>query len=529
MQTATYFSQNIYKDFLENDFFSPQQQEILHEVNETRLDFLPLYTHKSVFIKPRITVVGSGELVDSFLERLVESKAKEEFVHFADAEIFHLLPQNFLGLNGNLGNFGVLYTDTASQTPQVLEVAQVVFFTRFDNVPSIKGVHWVSDYPDQDSLIALLHKNCGSYEYQAPIVFDPNLCDYQHRRIKKDGSGYCLACVDTCSVRGVFHNEKKVEINLSGMDCVACGECVSVCPTGALYRESESLESLSFQARVCKDYVLLVHAEEAVQEILSVLRASSHPFLLPFIIGQPNILNETYLLSLVQESASTIILYTQAHSVLQKSVDAINNLSQAIFGLDCVLLVQDKSQLESALKQASRLPQAYFIYTPRRGESLKEVFAQRAHAWVRNNNFGKIDFTHSADIQITEDCTLCLSCVEACNTNALINNNSSFELLFKHALCTGCGYCVDTCAEKVISMQSNVLDARGASFAYVQKAKDDPFKCVECGKIFATSKSIMKIKNLLFHAFEGDLLKQRSIECCADCKVKLIFGPKENS
>ena len=137
---------------------------------------------------------------------------------------------------------------------------------------------------------------------------------------------------------------------------------------------------------------------------------------------------------------------------------------------------------------------------------------------------------HSGNVLIdSQKCTLCLSCVDACNTKALINEGSSFSLLFKQSLCTGCGYCADTCAEQVIRIESNVLDAQSESFAYEQKAYDEPFKCVECGKVFATTKSIKKIKDILLPTMAGDIIKQRGLECCGDCKIKLIFGPKDHT
>lgn len=524
------FESNVYDIFLKGDIFSPQTREILNEVNETRLDYLPLHSRKSQFIKPIIAVVGSGEVTEDFLRELVESKQNPAFKYFAELEIFNVLPQSFVGLNGNFGNFQLLYTESGVQKPLVLEVSQVVFFTKFESVASIKGVHWVSGYANADALINALHGNCGVYSYEAPIVFNPNLCDFQHRRAKNDGSGYCLACVNTCATRGIFSNIKKMEILLSPVDCVACGECVSVCPTGALVRESESLLSLTFQARVCKGFSLIVHTESSSTQVLRALAKSTNKSVLPFVMGQPHILNETYLLSLVQESASMLILYGELNAHVSESVRAVNALSQAIFGKSCILLANNESELDSALLQADSLEQAHYIYTPRENEGLKEIFSQRAFAWVRGNDFGRIHMPKSGNVLIdSQGCTLCLSCVEACKTKALINNTSSFELLFKQSLCTGCNYCADACAEKVIKIESNVLDVKASSFAYELKAQDEPFKCVECGKIFATSKSISKIKELLSSAFAGDFMKQKSIECCADCKVKIIFAPKEHS
>ena len=54
-------------------------------------------------------------------------------------------------------------------------------------------------------------------------------------------------------------------------------------------------------------------------------------------------------------------------------------------------------------------------------------------------------------------------------------------------------------------------------------AKDAPFLCVECKKPFSTKKSIEKIKTMLSASFSANPKKLRTIECCADCKVKVMF------
>ena len=233
---------NPYADFLSAQIFSKEQLEILNEVNETRLDFAPLQSTKTMIIAPKIAVVGSGEIAQEFLHTLSESTQARGL---EDCEIFAVLPESFVGLNGSLGHFQLLYTQD-SQTLS-LEVAQVVFFTNFANVQRSKGVHWVNEYHSPKELLESLHSFIGAYSYTSPIVFSPSLCEFWHRRPKSQkssegvgDSGYCHKCSDVCQSFGVFREDKKGEIVLSSPDCIACGDCVSVCPTGALQRESAS-------------------------------------------------------------------------------------------------------------------------------------------------------------------------------------------------------------------------------------------------------------------------------------------------
>ena len=51
---------NPYADFLSAQIFAKEQLETLNEVNETRLDFAPLQSTKTMILPPKIAVVGSG-------------------------------------------------------------------------------------------------------------------------------------------------------------------------------------------------------------------------------------------------------------------------------------------------------------------------------------------------------------------------------------------------------------------------------------------------------------------------------------
>lgn len=523
---------NPYADFLSTQIFSKEQLEILNEVNETRLDFAPLQSAKTMILPPKIAVVGSGEIVEEFLDTLSVFATQQGL---EDTEIFSVLPESFITLNGSLGHFHLLYTQD-SQTLS-LEVAQVVFFTKFANVQHSKGVHWVNEYHSPKELLESLHSFIGAYSYTSPVVFSPSLCEFWHRRPKSQkgsesagDSGYCHKCSDVCQSYGVFRNDQKGEIALSSPDCIACGDCVSVCPTGALQREEESLESLTYQAQLYRGSIPILHAHAHAQEVITALQSSPNPYALPFVLGQPHILNATSLLSIVQESGAMAIVYAQPSEFVREGVDSLNALCEAIFGTKCVLLAHDEVELCACLQEARVLDSLHYTYTPRADEGAKEIFSQRAYAWVRGGEFGRVSMQHSGNVVIdSQKCTLCLSCVDACHTKALVSEGSSFSLLFKQSLCTGCGYCADTCAEQVIRIESHVLDARSSSFEYAQKAYDEPFKCVECGKVFASAKSIRKIEEILLPSIGSDPIKQRGLQCCGDCKIKLIFGPKDHT
>jgi carbon-monoxide dehydrogenase iron sulfur subunit len=52
-----------------------------------------------------------------------------------------------------------------------------------------------------------------------------------------------------------------------------------------------------------------------------------------------------------------------------------------------------------------------------------------------------------------KSCTLCLSCVSSCPSEAITFNGN--WLVVDHESCSGCGVCVDTCPEGVIYLNND--------------------------------------------------------------------------
>lgn len=494
-------------------------REILSEFDEITLDFTSLNRESLRVVSPQCVVIGYGELCEEFLALCDECSQEGE----PKLETSHLLPQDFIRLVGNLGAFELYFRDAEGRT-QKLQTSQVVSFANIENLPAYKGVHFANAYGSPQEMIESILGLCGEQSIVRNIIFDPSACQYNARRASSDGSGFCHRCVDICPTLGVSKDDSTMLLHLSAVDCISCGRCVSVCPTGSVQREGDGLEAFTYKARLYKGRIPLIISREEFESVefaeflQEALRAN--PLLLPFVLEVPDMLNETYLLILLQESGSPIVLYSVLGEHTQESIHSINDIYGQIFGAQAVHIAR-----ESKLESIEIVENSHYTYTPSPQETSKDIFSERMRFWVKGHSYGKVGLKGFGVIGIDSDkCTLCLSCVEACNTKALINNQSRFELLLKPSLCTACGYCVESCAENVLSLESHVFSLEPASFEHASIASDRGFECVECGKVFATHKSIEKIKDVLAPAFMGDSLKLRSLECCADCKVKVMFG-----
>jgi ferredoxin len=120
----------------------------------------------------------------------------------------------------------------------------------------------------------------------------------------------------------------------------------------------------------------------------------------------------------------------------------------------------------------------------------------------------------------TAGCTLCLSCVSACPTGALLDNPDWPMLRFVEDACVQCGLCKVTCPEKVISLKPRLNFTDDARSPGVIK-QEDPAHCIRCGKAFGTRSAIDGViaklagKHWMFQ--EGGAVER--IRMCGDCRL----------
>ena len=309
-------------------------------------------------------------------------------------------------------------------------------------------------------------------------------------------------------------------------DCISCGRCVGVCPSGAIDFAKFNMDSFAKIAKLYRGSLMLLVSEKNLDS-LSDFEIPEH--ISPLVLPNINFLSELHLLTLLQESGGSMVLFfLDIPQNIKDSLDLINNIYEKVYAKKGIYIASSVEELKNIYSRVESISDSAYQYSHSKNSYKRSDFSERLRYVVKDKNYGIINGDYASfkygKISIdAKKCTLCMACAESCNTKSLLSSSDSFTLKHNPSLCTACGYCVDSCPEKIMSFDSGV-ELDGRYFEYSILAEGEPFLCAECGKIFATKKSIEKIESVMKPHFLNDELKLKTIYCCSDCKVKVMFG-----
>jgi ferredoxin len=126
-------------------------------------------------------------------------------------------------------------------------------------------------------------------------------------------------------------------------------------------------------------------------------------------------------------------------------------------------------------------------------------------------------------------CTLCLACVSLCPAGALLDNPDAPQLSFIEDRCLQCGVCQRGCPENAITLSPRYRYDEGARQRVV-KNEEEPFACVECGKLFGVKSTIDRIAEKLAgkHWMYVDDARVRMLQMCDTCRISAQYHSDNN-
>jgi ferredoxin len=410
----------------------------------------------------------------------------------------------------------------------------------------------------------------GEFEKPLHIRFTESLC--AHSRAGQTG---CTRCLDVCPTSAIAPNGDHVAIDPNV--CAGCGACSAVCPSGAAATEEPPVGHLFRKLRVMAEAYraagggaprLLVHDDHGAEMIRLGARfgrglpADVIPIEVPAlasfghaeqvtalalgyagvdILAAPRTERESVesQIALARAVADGALAAATAGQSAQAGDDIRDTPAQA--GDDTpdahehagepprirLLDEADPDALMELLHGPAAAPHGAepILAAGGRRESLRLGARALAGGAAPEEPLPLPEGApYGAVVVDTGACTLCLACAGLCPTGALGDNPDRPELTFREEACIQCGLCAGLCPETAITLVPR-LDLSDAALRPRVLNEEEPFACVECGKLFGVKSTIERITEKLggAHAMFRNPEQIRMIQMCDDCRVRAQF------
>ena len=380
----------------------------------------------------------------------------------------------------------------------------------------------------------------GTFEKPRYIAFTEHLC--AHSRSKIVG---CHRCLDLCPAGAITPNGDHVAID--AQVCAGCGQCAAACPTGAAAYALPPADALMRKLKLLlatyreaggERPIVLLHDEDHGGALIDALARHGDGLpahVLPLAVNEVTQVGLEAVAAAFAYGASALRVLLRArprHDLtgLRQTIGLAEPILAGLgFGEGRLASVEtdDPDALGRALREIAMLepalrPASFTAVGAKRDVmrlSLREL--QRVApapvdivALPEGAPFGAVEVNVAG-------CTLCLSCVSACPTGALLADADLPMLRFTEDACVQCGLCKATCPEKVITLRPQ-LDFRAATASARVLKQEEPFACVRCGKPFGVRSTIERVSAKLegkHWMFKGSARRLEVIKMCEDCRV----------
>ena len=395
---------------------------------------------------------------------------------------------------------------------------------------------------DRRAAVADMMEMTGDFEKPKYFAYKERLC--AHSRNKQVG---CNACIDICSAKAISSDGDRVKVN--PFLCAGCGACGTVCPSGAMSYAYPSTPHTGGRIKAAlqayaeaggQDPVLLLHSEGGAPLIEAVAAAGGMPGrVIPLALHHTASTGiDLWLATLTYGAAGITVLMTNAEApqyaaalgtqmeVAQTVLDGLGYAGPHFQ----LLRASSPQELDAALRHAPRgetpaQPATFNLAQDKRNTldyALDHLFRHarqqpQAVPLPLGAPFGAIAVNKDA-------CTLCMACVGACPTSAIMDTPTAPQLRFVEQNCVQCGLCANTCPENAIALVPRMAFGETRRQTVVLN-ETEPFHCIRCNKAFGTLRMVENMLGRLagHSAFAGNLDR---LKMCGDCRVIDMMKPE---
>ncbi len=397
------------------------------------------------------------------------------------------------------------------------------------------GYHHAGTDPGAlDAAVAAVTELVGEFEKPRYFQYNPDICAHG-----RSGVAGCTLCIDACPTDAIISIGEQVEVNPHL--CQGGGACAAVCPSGAMtYRYPPVVEQIEFLRKSLRELrerqgpaevTLLIydseHGAEAVQE--AAARLPEHVF--PFMVEEIGSVGPDLLAAAIAHGAGDIWLLTPAtvsapvRASLEANLGFLDVILRAAGEKWQVRQLQTLDPLLSAPEPvATRETVATFAGVGGKRRILRTALTSLLE---QGDSTAIVPLPEGSPLgQVllnTDACTLCMGCVAVCPGSALEAGGETPALKFIESNCVQCGICVAACPESALTLEARFDPGDGATRSRVLK-EEEPFRCIKCGKPFATRAMIDRMLDKLAGHWMFQKPEQRNrLRMCEDCRVADMF------
>ncbi|MEJ2177455.1 MAG: 4Fe-4S binding protein [Gammaproteobacteria bacterium] len=461
-----------------------------------------------------------------------------------------------LVLEGYLGRFTAAIGNEVDSQDDVFDLGQAFGIQNglFDHVvdcgeealikAAIKppGYYFVGDDSNAlDNALTQIPELIGEFEKPKFFDYNPDICAHGRSGIKG-----CNRCIEVCPTDAIISIGEQIEVNPHL--CQGGGSCTSSCPSGAIsYLYPKAEEQIELMRQIVRDLraatgdlgiSVLIYDNEHGAENLQKRQSELPEHIVPFAVEEIGAAGLDLLASSLAYGVRNLFIYApaslpdQVRSSLSRDIGMLEQVLGQLNLTDYhIQLVDELEPVINSDAGSSKLERAV-TFAPignKRGvirsalQFLNEI--SPAPTEVVSLPDGSIFGRVKLDL---EACTLCMGCVSVCPGSALEAGGESPALKFIESNCLQCGICTSACPESALSLQPrfNMKTAEANRSAVLKE--EEPFRCISCGKPFATHAMINRMTEKLkgHWMFETPEAVNR-LRMCEDCRVADLYDRKD--
>jgi ferredoxin len=405
-----------------------------------------------------------------------------------------------------------------------------------------------ADPRDQRALadvVASAGQMVGTFDKPIYIDFAADLCAHS-----RNGITGCTRCLSLCPTGAIMPDGDSVTIDPA--ICAGCGQCAAACPTGAAAYALPDAATMVARLRAALRAwhaaggkvapAILFHDTDHGEPLIDASGRYGRGLpahVIPLNVNEITQIGPEVLAAALAYGAGSVAVLGRARphhdqTGLEAALSLVHDVSDTLgYGPLALIETDDPDSLEAALADLPRnpvlgTPSSFLPPADKRGLLIMAFTEMNRAAPVPAE---VIPLAASAPFGViiidTDACTLCQACTGVCPTGALLDNPETPMLRFTESACVQCGLCAATCPETAITLAAQ-LDFAAWDVPRRILHEEEPFCCIKCSKAFATKSGIERIQERLadhwMFSGEDGAHRLKVLAMCEDCRVEEVVN-----